>query len=140
MLQFICKFLYLAFPRDIHDSVGIVGKALVQKNKEPGFDSRLFDDLRRNNECILARATYSAPSERIREIWLNWLRCFAHLCASEGRSKNDKQQKKTPFRHIPTSPGAGKISFTFPRQQGDGWFYSAVARYVNSGWTILSHQ
>jgi len=29
--EFICKFLYLFFPRDIHNSCGIVEKAFAQK-------------------------------------------------------------------------------------------------------------
>jgi hypothetical protein len=37
-LQFICKFLYLFFPRDIHDPFGIVEEAFAQNVGEPGFE------------------------------------------------------------------------------------------------------
>jgi len=37
-LQFICKFLYLFFPRDIHDPFGIVEEAFAQNVGQPGFE------------------------------------------------------------------------------------------------------
>jgi len=38
----ICKFPYLFFPRDIHDSFRIVVKAFAQERSEPGLDSCPF--------------------------------------------------------------------------------------------------
>jgi len=38
VFQLICKFPYLFFPLDIHDSPGIVVEAVVQESEEPSFD------------------------------------------------------------------------------------------------------
>ena len=40
--ELICKFPYLFFPRDTHDSFRIVVKAFAQESSEPSLDSCSF--------------------------------------------------------------------------------------------------
>ena len=90
--EFICKFLYLSFPRDIHNSFCIVVKAVAQKIYEPYLE---FGALYRGSghfESGWSRTRQSAPAERIREIGLWPSRLLPqYLCASEGIHNDEKQ-------------------------------------------------
>ena len=70
ILQFICKFPYLFFPRYIHHAFGIVVKAFARQIHKPRFEFCPFRHGPGDCENLLLRTRQSAPAERIRTIQL----------------------------------------------------------------------
>ena len=66
--QFICKILYLFFPRDIDDPFGIVEEAFAQNVGESGFEFCPFREGWGNEKFFGFGAFQSPPDERRREI------------------------------------------------------------------------
>ena len=70
--KIICKFLYLFFPRDIHNASCIVVKAVAQVYKKRSSGCAVFGEVRGDYETAMLRTRYRAPNERSREIGFRW--------------------------------------------------------------------
>lgn len=70
VFQFICKILYLFFPRDVHDSFGIVEKAFAQSIQEADFEFCPFGKRLGNKKFLRLGTCHSPPADRRREIKL----------------------------------------------------------------------
>ena len=103
--QLTCKFPYLFFPLDIHDSPRIVVEAVVQESEKLSLEFCPFEKGSGNDDHTWLRTRQSTPNIRSFEIG-SWSSRYLvkYLCASEGRTKNDRQRNKTPSDHISTSP------------------------------------
>jgi hypothetical protein len=103
--QFTGKLPYLVFPRDIHDTAGIVVETFAQQSQEPGFELYPFRDGLGNSDDDGIRTCQSAPADRSRAI-KQWLSLYlSHpLRARENTTEGNEKQREKNVWYISTSP------------------------------------